>query len=103
MALFWRDWNSKRIKHIQCLYHNNVVIKSIEELKEPHNLYNADFCKFLQLRDCISQAAPRGIGLPIQSLISKFILLSTMPYLVGKNYNHLISGFKSYTADLKAP
>lgn len=103
MVLFWREWNSKRIEHIQCLYHNNVVIKSIEELKEPHNLYNADFCKFLQLRDCISQAAPRGIGLPIQSPISKFILLSTMPYLVGKNYNHLISGFKSYTADLKAP
>lgn len=38
MVLFWREWNSKGIEHIQCIYHNNVVIKSIEELKEPHNL-----------------------------------------------------------------
>lgn len=52
--------------------------------------------------DCISKAASRVTGLPMQSPISKFILLSATPYLVGKIYNHLISGFKSNTADLKA-
>lgn len=92
-VFFWREWHTKGIKHIQCLYHN--ILKSFEELKETYNLHNRDFWKFLQLRDCMSKAAPRGVELPTQSPISsKFILLSTMPHLVGKIYNHLISGFK---------